>query len=291
MKKFALIIILPFLLGGALEIAPALPDISSQAEAARLGGGRSFGSKPSFNRSAPAPSRQGAQQAAPAAPGAPARGGLMGGMFGPLLAGSMLGALFFGGAFSGLGLIDIVMIGLLVWMLMRLLRGRRVATQQAESRRTLEDYGGRDYSDAWAHLRDAGPQSPAGAPASPGFVPPPGFEYEKFMEGARLLYTRMQASWDKRDLADIRSFTTPAMYKLIEEQAKEDPTPSTTTILTMQAQPHEFKRLGEVEEISVYFEALLREYADRNAETSREIWHFTRKNGETWKLDGIQQAE
>lgn len=291
MKKLALILIFPFLLGGALEIAPALPDISSQAQAARLGGGRSFGSKPSFNRSAPAPARQAPQQqAAPGAPGAPARGGFLGGMFGPILAGSMLGALLFGGAFSGLAMIDIVMIGLLVWMLMRLLRGRRAATQQAESRRTLEDYGGRDYSDAWAHLRDAAPQN-AAPQASAGFTPPPGFEYDKFMEGARLLYTRMQEAWDKRDLADIRNFTTPAMYKLIEEQAKEDPTPSTTTILTMQAQPHEFKQAGEAEEISVYFEVLLREYADRDAETAREIWHFTRKQGETWKLDGIQQAE
>lgn len=297
MKKLCLIFILPFMLGGAFEIIPALPDLSAQAEAARLGGGRSFGSRPSLNRSAPAPApaRQGMQQQnAAGAAGAPARGGFMGGMLGPLLAGSLLGALFFGGAFSGLGMIDIVMIGLLVWMALRLLRGRRPAPQRQGGHGGSGGAQNHDYSDAWAHLRDtsSGPARAAAAGyASSGFTPPPGFDHDKFMEGARLMYSRMQEAWDRRDLADIRQFTTPGMYRLIEEQAKEDPTPSSTTILTMQAQLHEFRREGEEEFISVYFDALLREYADRDAENAREIWHFARKTGGTWKLDGIQQVE
>lgn len=292
MKKLALIFILPFMLGGAFELIPALPDLSGQAEAARLGGGRSFGGGSGFSRPAPAPVRQGVQRAAPDAPtSAPVRGGLMGGMFGPILAGSMLGALLFGGAFSGLGMIDIVMIGLLLWMVMRLARGRRTAARQGGYNDARSAAQGHEYSDAWARLRDS---SAASAPscASPGFTPPPGFDQEKFMEGARLIYSRMQASWDKRDLADIRQFTTPAMYRLIEQQAKEDPAPTDTTILTMQAQPHEFRRDADLERISVYFDVLIREYADRNAEYAREIWHFARPAGQgTWKLDGIQQVE
>lgn len=286
MKKFALVFILPFMLGGAFEIIPALPDLSAQAEAARLGGGRSFGGSPGFSRSAPAPARQAAPRQAASA--APARGGFMGGMLGPILAGSMLGALLFGGAFSGMGLIDIVVIGLLIWMVMRLLRGRRPAPQQSGygDARSAQN----SHADAWAHLRDSS-ASTASSYSDPGFTPPPGFDREKFMDGARLMYNRMQDSWDKRDLADIRHFTTPAMFKLIEEQAKEDPTPSTTTILTMQAQPREFRSEGDKEFISVYFDVLMREYADRDAESAQEIWHFTRQPGGTWKLDGIQQVE
>ena len=289
MKKLTLIFILPFMLSGAFEIIPSLPDLSTQAEAARLGGGRSFGGGGGFSRSAPAPVRQ----AAPGAPApAPMRGGLMGGMLGPLLAGSMLGALLFGGVFSGLGMIDLVMIGLLVWMLMRLVRGRKAAQQQGgyhDARRAQ----GQDYSDAWAHLRDS--SNPTGGPAAayddPAFTPPPGFDREKFMEGARLLYSRMQESWDRRDLDDIRQFTTPDMFQLIAEQAKEDPAPTTTTIFTMQAQPHEFHSEGGKEFVSVYFDVLMREYADRNAENAREFWYFVREAGGTWKLGGIQQAE
>lgn len=286
MKKLAIILILPFMLAGSFELLPSLPDISSTAEAARIGGGRSIGSRPSYNRSAPAPSqtRPGMQQAAPS------YGTGLGGMFGPMLAGGLLGALFFGGAFTGLRLVDIVIIIFMVMMVSRLLRSRRVATEQAGSRASGQR--GNDYSDAWAHLRDNSGASAGTSYAGSNFTPPPGFEREKFMEGARLMYSRMQSSWDKRDLEDIRQFTTPGMFKIIEEQAKEDPAPSATVILTMQAQPHEFKHEGGEEIISVYFDVLMREYADREAENAREIWHFARPAaGGSWKLDGIQQVD
>lgn len=290
MKKLALILIIPFMLGGAFEIIPALPDLSSSAEAARLGGGRSLGGRSGFNRSAPAPAptRQATQAPASAAP---MRGGLMGGMLGPILAGGILGALFFGGAFTGLRFIDFIVIGLMLWLVMRLLRSRRVAPA-GDAKQGMPQPSASNQSDAWAHLRADNKPNNAATQASPGFTAPAGFDQEKFMEGARMMYTRMQESWDKRDLEDIRQFTTPAMYKLIEEQAKEDPAPSTTTILTMSAQPHEFIRDNGDELISVYFEALLREYADRDAEHTRELWHFARPaSGGTWKLDGIQQVE
>lgn len=291
MKKLAIILVLPFLLSTGFELLPLLPDPTPVAEAARIGGGRSIGSRPSFNRPAPAPapSRQpGPAQNAPGA-AAMARGGFMGGMLGPLLAGSLLGALFFGGAFSGIGMADIVVIMLGVWMISRLLRSRRAAPAH-DSRQAQQQDGG--YSDAWSHLRSGQNQPGPQMYASSGFTPPAGFDQEKFMEGARMIYSRMQESWDKRDLGDIRQFTTPAMFKLIEEQAKDDPTPSATTILTMSAQPHEFRVETGEEMISVYFDVLLREYQDRDAENAREIWHFTRPKGQgTWKLDGIQQVE
>lgn len=291
MKKFAIILVLPFLLSSAFELVPVLPDPTPVAEAARIGGGRSIGSRPSYNRSAPAPSRQpGPAQNAPGSAGMAPRGGFMGGMLGPLLAGSMLGALFFGGAFSGIGMADIAIIMLGVWMISRLLRSRRSAPAH-DSRQASQQRDGA-YSDAWSHLRSG--QNPTGPQmnTSPGFTAPAGFDQQKFMDGARMIYSRMQESWDKRDLDDIRQFTTPGMFKLIEEQAKEDPTPSRTTVLTMSAQPHEFQVQAGEEMISVYFDVLLREYEDRNAENAREIWHFARPTGQgTWKLDGIQQVE
>lgn len=290
MKKLALILVLPFLISTGIEILPVLPDPTPVAEAARLGGGRSIGSRPSFNRPTQAPTRQPGSPAAPGAPGM-ARGGFLGGMFGPLLAGSLLGALLFGGAFSGLGGADLIIILLGVWLVFRFLRNRRAAPATPGNRQASPQYND-SYSDAWSNLRSAPGQTGPQSSASPGFRPPAGFDEAKFMEGARMIYTRMQESWDKRDLEDIRQFTTPGMFRLIEEQAKEDPTPSTTTVLTMTAQPHDFRIEGNEELISVYFDALVREYADRDAENTREIWHFARPVGQgTWKLDGIQQAE
>ena len=89
------------------SVSVVLPDM---AEAARMGGGRSFGSKPSMNRTAPAPSQSmtqsGAQQGQKQAAAQAAKPGLfggMGGLFGGLLAGTLLGSLLAGTGFLAVG--------------------------------------------------------------------------------------------------------------------------------------------------------------------------------------------
>ena len=91
-----------------------------EADAARIGGGRSFGGRPSMSQpyTKPLPSnpsssfnqqtnRQSQQMANSAAPSRGLFGG-MGGMLGGLLAGSLLGSLLFGGGFNGGGFLDII---------------------------------------------------------------------------------------------------------------------------------------------------------------------------------------
>ena len=43
------------------------------------------------------------------------------------------------------------------------------------------------------------------------------------MKGAKAVYTRLQNSWDKRDLEDIRHFTSKEVWEEINRQAQEDP--------------------------------------------------------------------
>ncbi|MDL2285394.1 39S ribosomal protein L45 [Desulfovibrio sp. OttesenSCG-928-F07] len=299
MKKFlAILFILPVLALGFESFTP----LTQPAEAARLGGGRSFGSRPNFSR--PAPQRnvqQPAQQPRTGTAGAAAapRPGL-GGFLGPLLAGSMLGALFFGGAFSGIGMVDILIIGLAVYMLTRMLRrfGSAAAGQaRSGSAASAGTYGNaQQYNktatggDMWGSLRSA-PDTSGVSSAAFGVELPKGFDLPKFMEGAKIMYARMQGSWDKRDLEDISQFTTPGMYREIKEQAANDPTPSRTDILTLNAQIYGFEANGTDESIAVYFDALVREEAGKPADNAREVWTFTRTKGGTWKLDGIQQVE
>ena len=101
--KIKAILTMLIMLGGACMYA--LPDT---ADAARLGGGRSFGSRPSMSQPAQAPSamqRQSTQQRQQAAQAQqPQRKGFLGGMgglLGGLLAGSLIGSLLFGGGFNG----------------------------------------------------------------------------------------------------------------------------------------------------------------------------------------------
>lgn len=278
----------------------------SDADAARLGGGRSFGSKPSMQRSTTAPVQQ-KPGMANAAPGAAAsKAGLlggMGGMLGGLLAGTLLGSLLFGGGFSGGGMMDLLLIALAAFVAFKLYaRFRANRSPAAAGAGGPAAAAGMNYqaqpeqapmqrqSDSmWGALKNNA--TPAPETAAPSV--PAGFDTEEFLRGAKMAFTRLQASWDKRDLADIGQFAGEAVMKEVKAQFETDPTPGKTEILLVNAQLLSVIEEESVQTASVFFDVLLREEAGRDTNQVREVWHFVRPKGDTgmWKLDGIQQVE
>jgi len=273
-----------------------------QAEARRMGGGRSFGSSPSYQRSAPSPTSpqkspsQPAQQGqtAPATPAAAPRP--FGGMLGGLLMGGLIGSLLFGGMHSwgGPGLLDILIFGGLLFFLFRFLKARRMATQEA---------GQASFSTGLGSQETWGSPSPGygsvqGAPipaASEEVSIPQGFDQEDFMKGAKAVYTRLQSSWDKRDLEDIRQFASKDVWEEISRQAQEDPKPSKTEILRVNARLLEVASSNSHTVASVLFDVMMRESKEEDmAKQVREIWHFRKDDKDPksfWVLEGIQQVE
>ncbi len=262
---------------------------TDDAFAKRFGGGRSFGSSSSYSKSYSSPSKQ---QASPSSPGRTAstpRSGMMG-MFGGLLAGTLLGSMLFGGGFGGIGFMDILLVGGGLWLLMRFLRSRRTAQEGPSLNGTSRFENPQPTNNAWDHL-----SNPAGGRAqqtTPAY--PPGFDEQEFMEGAKAAFTRLQRSWDARDLADIRLFTSDEVYTEIEDQAKKDPTPGQTEILLLRAFLQDVKTSGNQTVATVLFEATIRE--DQNADSTeevREAWHFSRyetDGSENWVVEGLQQS-
>jgi predicted lipid-binding transport protein (Tim44 family) len=274
--------------------------VAETAEAARLGGGKSFGSRPSYQRSAPAPTpsptspQMSPGQTAPQMPGATSGMGRWGGMLGGLVAGSLIGSLLFGGGLhgaGGIGLIDIALIGGGLFLLMRVLRARRMAAEtnsggaaMSFDRGPAQSWGNSGYDPA------ADPRIQAAAAPSI----PPGFDADEFMKGAKAIYTRMQASWDKRDLEDIRGFTAPAVFEEIQRQAQEDPQPGKTELLLITPQILEVREIDGQTVASVLYDVMMRETATEMGRQVREIWHFSRETGKPkafWVLEGIQQVE
>ena len=295
--------------------AVVMPDT---AEAARMGGGRSFGSRPAMRTPAAPPATNMQRQAQPNAAqrqnavGQPSRGflGGMGGIFGGLLAGTLLGSLLSGGGFSGGGILDILLLGVLVYLGYRFLVRRR-ANSTAPSPAPAAAAGAHggmmqapipqsnytsQYAEtpaengtaqsAWGSLNNGAAPQPSGPQV------PPGFDIDEFLEGAKLAYTRLQASWDKRDLNDIAQFTTPPVMEALREQLAQEPSSGRTEIILVNAQLLEVSEEGTEERAQVYFDVLLREDPQQSTPTNaREIWHFVRErsNNGMWKLDGIQQ--
>ncbi len=323
MKKFG--VTLGF---AALLILLAL----SLAEAARLGGGRSFGSKTTYSRSytkpvapttstspAQAPSQVAQPKAATTTPAAAPQPGFFSrfGMgLGGLVAGGIIGSMLFGGGgmggwgSGGIGILEILLIGVVIYFAVKLLR-RRGSTpgsgpvpDQAPPQAPADDARSR-AEQGWDALRStpeasgAGAFGAASAPAQPEAemqpTVPTGFNVPEFLDGAKTVYARLQHSWDRRDLSDIALFTTPEVLEEIRRQAVADPKPSKTELLLINARLLEFREESVDTVLSVFFDVLLREdEAEERPKQVREVWHFSRPTGNpdaNWRLEGIQQLE
>lgn len=297
MKIKAILTMLIMLAGACIY---ALPDT---ADAARLGGGRSFGSRPSMSQPAPAPSamqRQSTQQRQQAAQAQqPQKKGFLGGMgglLGGLLAGSLIGSLLFGGGFSGGGIMDILLLGILLFVGLKLFARARGKASPAPAPAGGSPLGGMDApmqrndgaATGWDSL--SGQNSTAQPEA---VIPMPAdFDADEFLRGAKMAYNRLQAAWDSRDLNDIAQFASPAVMEAVRQQLAEETEPSKTEILLVNAQLLSVVNEGAEQRAQVYFDVLMRERPEQTTPSNvREIWHFVRiLDGGTWKLDGIQQV-
>jgi predicted lipid-binding transport protein (Tim44 family) len=273
--------------------------LNETAEAARLGGGKSFGSKPSYQRSAPAPSpsptspQLSPNQPRPAPGATPSPLGRWGGMLGGMLMGGLIGSLLFGGghAWGGPGLLDLLLVGGGLFLLFRFLRARRMAAESAPA-------GGpmafdRGPSQGWGSSGYDPAAEATTAPAE-GPVLPPGFDAQEFLKGAKVMYTRLQSAWDKRDLDDIRQFTSPEVFDEIRRQAQADPTPGKTELVLINPRILEVRETDGQTIASVLYDVMMRENREEMTKQVRELWHFSRDAGKPsafWVLEGIQQVE
>jgi predicted lipid-binding transport protein (Tim44 family) len=215
---------------------------------ARVGGGGSFGSRGSRTFTAPrstpapapvAPSQGTRQYGSPAAP-APASspfggGGFLRSMAGGL-AGGMLGAMLFrslgfaggegaGGMGGGIGLMDILLIGALLYGIYWFIKRRRSET-------AAEAPAGTYYR-----------ESPAGGfgqsvPAAPAYEPAaqendvetglrhlrqmdPAFDARRFTDGCLDHFFRIQGGWANRDLSGVRDLLTDEIYGMFSTEAQQ----------------------------------------------------------------------
>jgi predicted lipid-binding transport protein (Tim44 family) len=265
------------------------------SDARRFGGGRSFGSRPSYNKlfnKKTTPSKPSQGQTTSKNPTSPRRTPGFGGLFGGLLMGGLLGSLLFGGHYMGPNLLDIILIGGILFLLFKVLRSRRspaLAGSQEPSQNHSQP--GRRFDSAWDQLRTKPESSQSSAPEQ-GI---PDFDTEEFINGAKSAFVRLQESWDARDLEDIRQFTTPDFFQEITSQAAQDPNPGQTEILLLNAQLVESQIEGSTQIASVLFDVLMREdQKEQQPKQVREVWHFSRRGDDpssNWTLEGIQQLE
>jgi predicted lipid-binding transport protein (Tim44 family) len=294
----------------AVFFAFALPVY--EAEAKRMGGGKSFG----MQRQATPMKRDASPQQAQNAPGAPAQGAAAGaapkrnwmGPIAGLAAGLGIAALLshFG---LGEGVANFLMMALLAlaaFMLVRWFLNRNKPAMQRPMQYAGQGAGA-DSSTPEPMRFEAPPagsvvpgsiydksgqsDAPATAAATPVATFPPGFDEAAFARQAKVNFIRMQAANDAGNLDDLREFTTPEMYAELkmdidERQGKTQ----NTEVMTINAETLEALEEGNRQIVSVRFYGTLREDSDETT-TFDEIWHLTKPltGNQGWVVAGIQQ--
>jgi predicted lipid-binding transport protein (Tim44 family) len=277
------------LIVGLFGLALGAAVVAGDAEAARLGGGRSLGAQ----RQITAPPKQAtppSQQQQPAAAPQPSGASRWLGPLAGLAAGLGLGWLFAQGGFgSGMGAILMVLLaGVAVLALMRFFSRRRGQESRLQ------------YAGLGDETVPAPP--PSQLPGDAGVRPdyrsqfvaniPAGFDVESFLKEARRNFVRIQDANDRGDLVRLRQVTTQEMFDALQGDAGARPGAQQTDVVKLDATLLELVTERDLHWASVRFSGSLREQASTPAEPFEEIWNLCKPvNGSSgWLLAGIQQT-
>lgn len=121
---------------------------------------------------------------------------------------------------------------------------------------------------------------------------PGDFPVEEFLRNGKRSFIRLQAANDRKDLNDIREYTTPEMFAEISMQLHErGDAAQRTDVDFIDAELLEVANDGDYSIASVRFTGQIREN-DGQPERFDEIWHVQkdlRDAKSSWLLAGIQQ--
>ncbi|WP_299013535.1 TIM44-like domain-containing protein [uncultured Photobacterium sp.] len=272
------------------------------AEAKKFGGGKSFGK--SF-KTAPVKQQKPQQtdtlkQQNPTAnqAGKSSKKGLMGGLLGGLLAGGLLAA-FFGGAFEGIQFMDILIFGLIAFVIFKLFKTMRGAKTTPMGHR--EAYAGNSqHKQSHQQFRQAAAPEMNTASASEDFastdsdVPfnlTPGFNMNAFLNGAREHYRILQGAWNHNELETIREYVSPALLEdLMAERAKLEGEQH-TEVMYVDAELVRADYDANIAQLSVQFTGRYKDRHEGVEEEITDIWHLERdlrSSNAPWLIVGIQ---
>ena len=316
MKRF--LVMLMVALFSAVMVAP-------DADARRLGGGRSFGKQSDLMKrdAARPPAQSGQQSAAPPASGAAARAtggrswmGPIAGIAAGLGLAALASHLGLGEEFGTIILMALVFFAVLVAVRMFMARRNGAPGQRSAYAGAGAGHGGPrgtgPAAQPWAARSGPGadngsPWAPragaaAGAAATAGAATaaatastdiPADFDTDRFIHAAKVNFVRLQAAFDNNRPDDLREFTSPEMFaELSLDLMQRGQDQQATDVVTLDARLLGVEQVDGTELASVRFEGMLREGSEEAATPFVEVWNFTRPADRSsgWVLGGIQQV-
>lgn len=291
MKK--LFIMLAMIFAVSLVTSPVV-------EAKKFGGSKSIGKS---HQTAPAqPAATNTPTTAPA--GAPGKKGMMGGMLGGLLAGGLLAALFMGEGFENIQFMDILIIGLLAFVLFKIVRTVMASKAGAQPRPAYAGAGQPNPNFQRQQVEQTGFASNATNNANSGsngfaqaasdvpFNLPAGFDLPGFLEGARSHYKTLQLAWNENDLSKIQEYVSIELFNELSNQRRELVGDQHTEVMFLDAELVRATHNANLAEVSVKFSGRYRDTVECVEEDIKEVWHLERNVAQAnspWLIVGIEQ--
>ena len=241
-------------------------------------------------------------------------GGAMGGFLGGMLAGSLLGSLLGGGAFAGIGLMDILIFGGIAFLVVRLLKsmGRpqsrsqnsHYQTASANSQWQAKTDNTRDatfaeqgshsttntgrifeaqFGDGYKTDFRQDTHSTQSTTQHQGFgqtnsdVPfnlAPDFDLKGFLNRARNHYRTIQDTWNSGDMNTIRDYVSPDLFEHLAQERAGLKGDQHTEVMYVDAELVRADYNHGCAEVSLQFSGRYRDNVERIEEKITDIWHL-----------------
>jgi predicted lipid-binding transport protein (Tim44 family) len=269
--------------------------LSMEANAKRMGSGKSFGSAPSHQTSQTKQAAPSSTAAAPAAgmAGKAAAAGGMSRWLGPLAglaAGGLLASMFMGGGFEGLQIMDMLIMALIAFLAFRFIASRR--KQQAQPAAA----GGVPYQ------REATPAAPAAnnifgaaissAATKPVINAPAWFNQSSFINAGREHFLSLQQHWDANEMDKLEEFTTPQLLTFLrQERASLGDAFQSTYIDDLDVQLDGLDDMADKTVATLTFSGIEKSSRFDQGEAFSESWRMERLQGDNqpWLIAGMRQ--
>ncbi|MGK9066222.1 Tim44 domain-containing protein [Stutzerimonas chloritidismutans] len=263
-------------------------SFSLDVHAKRFGGGKSFGAAPSHQTRQAQPQQRNdsvAQQPGRQQPAAASGASRWLGPLAGLAAGGLLASMFMGDGFEGIQFMDILIFGLIAFLLFRFLAARRRQQQPAMA--------------GHAPMQREMPAQPSlfgGSRAVPAAAPvinaPAWFNEQSFVAAAREHFLSLQQHWDANEMDKISEFVTPHLLDFLKrERAEIGDAYQSTYIDDLQINLDGVDDQADKTIATLTFIGVAKTSRFDQGEPFSESWRMERAQGENqpWLVAGIRQ--
>jgi predicted lipid-binding transport protein (Tim44 family) len=278
-----------------LSLILVLATTSMHAEAKRFGA-RSYGKT---YKTAPAKSQPKMQQGNQQKQGSSqstkrqssSKKGMLGGMLGGLLMGGLLASMIDGDDFEGIQFMDIAIIAILAFMIMKIIK-MVLGTKKRTEPIYLSNgaYNRADLTrDEYFAPGDRDMASPELNDVPMAFYP--GFDQQHFTNTARDYYRKVQDAWHTKNLTPVRDIMESTLYKRMVIEMAHDDMASAFQLDDLDCFVVRSEFNDKLAQISLRFTGLYTDLDTGKRDVIVDTWHLLREltdSEKSWKLVGVE---